>query len=352
MTTLVGIVSALLHASLVLYPVRYRREYGEERASVLQLALEEAAAGGWLCLLGFCARELRDLPVALLREHSKEWRLAPLTDENLSLRQLLLFLVPFLVVIIASLGEWFGSNFWVIPIPGLLAVAIIAVIAGLFKGLPRWALSSLGLVISIANLFTFNSVMVWAIPLWSWLKHFLWTNFIPGRMLYVLIAEVFSLMPIFAVLVTLTLLSFVLPFLSAFRGRLGRDWTLLPFLLYSTRLLAPFYADAYRGLEPYQILFTLIMAGGAWFYLRASRPASRMALLLVATVVSGLVLALGIYLIYPLQSWVIEARTGFPRWWEGLYPVLSMLAMLAVLYLTAALGVFMHREKLDSLTNA
>jgi hypothetical protein len=29
-----------------------------------------------------------------------------------------------------------------------------------------------------------------------------------------------------------------------------------------------------------------------------------------------------------------------------------MLAMLAVLYLTAALGVFMHREKLDSLTNA
>jgi hypothetical protein len=127
---------------------------------------------------------------------------------------------------------------------------------------------------------------------------------------------------------------------------------LLPFLLYSTRLLAPFYADAYRGLEPYQILFTLIMAGGAWFYLRASRPASRMALLLVATVVSGLVLALGIYLIYPLQSWVIEARTGFPRWWEGLYPVLSMLAMLAVLYLTAALGVFMHREKLDSLTNA
>jgi hypothetical protein len=356
----VQILSALLHASLALYPTRYRREYGEERASVLKLALEEAAAEGWLCLLGFCAREWRDLPIALLQEYGREWKLrmnrvapagSPL-DESLSFRQLLLFLVPFLVVFIASLGEWFGSNFWVIPIIGLLAVAVIAVIAGLIKGLPRWALSSLGLVISIANLFTFNSVMVWATPLWNWLRHFLWTDSIPGRMLYVLILEAFSLMPTFAVLVALTLLSFMLPALSAFRGRLGRDWTLLPFLLYSTRLLAPYYADVYRGLEPYQILFTLVMAGGAWFYLRTSRPAGRMAFLLVATVASGLVLALGIYLIYPVQSWVIDAKTGFPRWWEGLYPLLSMLAMLAVLYLTAALGVFLHHEKLDSLTSA
>jgi hypothetical protein len=359
MTSLERIVSALLHASLALYPARYRREYGEECASVLQLALDEAAAGGWLCLLGFCARECRDLPLALLREHSREWKLrmnsvhpaSSMTDESLSIRQVLLFLVPFLVVFITSLGEWTGSNFWVIPILGLLAVVVVVTIAGLIKGFPRWALSSLGLVISIANLFTFNSLMVWAEPILGRLKHFLWTDFIPGRILYALIAEVFSLMPTFALLVALALLSCVLPALSSFRQRLGQDWTLLPFLLYSTRLLAPFYADAYRGLEPYQILFTLIMAGGAWFYLRTSHPLRRMALLPVATLLSGLVLALGIYLIYPVQTWVIEAITSFPRWWEGLNPLLSVLAMLAVLYLTAALGVVLHREKLESLTS-
>jgi hypothetical protein len=358
MTPLLRIVSTLLHASLALYPARYRRAYGEEHVCVLRLALEEATAGGWLRLLGFCAREWRDLPLALLREHSREWRLringvlqTNSVPENLSERQLLLFLVPFLIVLIASLNEWFGNNFWAIPILGLLAVAVVAVIAGFINGLPRWALSSLGLVISIVNLFTFNNLLNWATPIFDWLRHFLWTDSIPARMLYVVIIEVFNLMPTFIFLVMLALLSCILPVLSSFRQRLRQDWTLLPFLLYSTRLLAPFYADTYRGLEPYQLVFTLVIAAGAWFYLRTSRLLNRMALLLVATLLSGLVLAFGIYLIYPVQTWVIEAITSFPRWWEGLYPLLSMLATLAVLYLTAALGVFLHQEKLESLTN-
>lgn len=360
MMSLKRIVSALLHASLALYPARYRREYGEERASVLQLALEDSAAEGWLSLLGFWAREWRDLPMELLHEHSGEWKLrmhstnpaGSQLDESLSVRQLLLFLAPFLVVFITPLIEWIGINFWAIPILGLLAVVVVAVIAGFIKGLPRWALSSLGLVISIVNLFTLNNLMVWATPFFSWLRHFLWTDSIPARMLYVVIIEVFSLMPTFIALVALALLSCVLPALSSFRQRLRQDWTLLPFLLYSTRLLAPLYADAYHGLEPYQLVFTLVIAAGAWFYLRTSRLLNRMSLLLVATLLSGLVLALGIYLIYPVQTWVIEAITSFPRWWEGLYPLLSMLATLAVLYLMAAVGVSLHQEKLESLTSS
>lgn len=358
MSTLVQVISVLLHASLALYPARYRREYGEEHLCVLHLALQEAAAGGWLRLLGFFAREWRDLPLALLREHSREWRLRmnsfqktdSILDEKMSVRQFLLFFVPFLVVFITPLNIWIRlDDFWMIPILGLLAVVVIAVIIGFIKGLPRWALSSLGLVISIANLFTLNNVMMWAAPIMGRLKDFLWTDFIPGRILFAVISEAVSLMPIFMVLVALALLSCVLPFLSAFRQRLRQDWTLLPFLLYSTRLLAPVYADAYRGLEPYELLFTLVLATGAWLYLRASRPVNRMALLLLATTLSGLVLALGIYLIYPVQTWVIEAITSFPRWWEGLNPLLSVLATLAVLSLTAALGVLLHQGKLESL---
>jgi len=59
------------------------------------------------------------------------------------------------------------------------------------------------------------------------------------------------------------LLSKDLPALSALRRRLGWDWTLLTFVLYTVNLLAPFYADEYRGLEPYQLFFLLILAGGA-----------------------------------------------------------------------------------------
>jgi hypothetical protein len=98
--------------------------------------------------------------------------------------------------------------------------------------------------------------------------------------------------------------------------------------------------------------FTLILAGGAWFYLRASRPASRMALLLVATVVSGLVLALGIYLIYPFQSWVNNAHIDFPRWWEGINPLIGVLAVLAFLYLTAGLGRLLRQDEPAKMANA
>jgi len=355
MITLMRIASALLHASLVLYPARYRLKYGEERACIFQLALEEAASGGWLRLLTFCARELRDLPLALLREHSKEWRLrmngfqrspSPM-DDNLSGRQYLLFLIPFMAVLTLPLRSWIGSKFWVIPILVLLISTLILVVAGLTKSLPRWALPSWGLALSIINLLLLQ--IVYAIPGLSQLKAFLWTDFIPGRVLYALILDVLGMLPTVLLLIILAWLSNHLPILSTFRQRLGRDWTLLPFLLYATNLLDPFYADPYRGLEPYELLFTLILAGGAWSYLRTSQLSHRLMTLLVATVLSGLVLALGIYLLYPLQAWANDGFTHFPRWWEGMGPLLDTLVMLGWIYLVAAFGKSLRQSELPNM---
>lgn len=357
MTALMRIASALLHALLALYPARYRREYGEERACILRLALEEAATGGWPRLLTFCARELRDLPLMLLQEHSKEWRhrmngiqkSPSLVEDNLSGRQYLLFLIPFLAVLTIPLRTWIGSNYWAIPILVLLISTLILVIAGLTKSLPRWALPSLGLAISIVNLLLLQSV-VYATPGLSQLKAFLWRDFIPGRVFYALILDVLSLVPTLLLLVVLALLSNKLPVLSTFRQRLGRDWTLLPFLLYASNLLDPFYADPYRGLEPYQLLFTLILAGGAWFYLQTSRLPHRLIALLVATLLSGLVLALGIYLLYPVQSWVNDTIIDFPRWWEGTMPLLGTLVMMAGIYLMATFGKLLRQGELPKMT--
>ena len=356
MTVLMRIASALLHASLALYPARYRHKYGEERACIFQLALEEAATGGWLRLLTFCARELRDLPLALLQEHGKEWRLrmnsiqvspSPM-DDNLSGRQYFLFLVPFLAVLTLPLRTWIGSRFWAIPILVLLISTLILVVAGLTKSLPRWALPSWGLALSIINLLLLQ--IGYTIPGLFQLKAFLWTDFIPGRVLYALISNVLSMLPTVLLLVILAWLSNYLPVLSMFRQRLGRDWTLLPFLLYATNLLDPFYADSYGGLEPYQLLFTLILAGGAWFYLRTSQLPHRLTALLVATVLSGLVLALGIYLLYPLQAWVNDGFTHFPRWWEGMGPLLDTLVMLGWIYLVAAFGKSLSQGELRKMT--
>jgi hypothetical protein len=88
--------------------------------------------------------------------------------------------------------------------------------------------------------------------------------------------------------------------------------------------------------------------GGAWLYLRSSRAPARLAALLVATLLAGVVLSLGIYQIYPAQSWVQEVGGGFPRWWEALIPLLNALALLVALGLTAAFGELLRRGELPA----
>jgi hypothetical protein len=147
------------------------------------------------------------------------------------------------------------------------------------------------------------------------------------------------MVPGMLLLVGLALLSTRLPALSAFRQRLGRDWTLLPLMLYTSLLIIPFFYDPHSGRWPYVVLFDLILLGGVWLYLRGSRPATRLTALLVATLLSGLLLSLAVYLLYPQQDWVISGNVaGFPRWWETLGPLLYSLAFLAALGLMAAIG--------------
>jgi hypothetical protein len=351
---LAQITAVLLRGSLALFPASYRREYGDERTCVLQLALTEAAAAGNLHLLRFFAREGRDLPLALWQEHSKEWRRfmngvqqSPTNEGVLPGRQLLLFVMPFLAVLSVPLARLIQGSFWEIPILGLMVMALVLAVAGLIKNLPHWALPSLGLAIGIVDMLFFSS-LIYAIPVVGTLKGYLWTDFMPGRVLYALIISILGMVPPTLLLVVLALLSARLPPWSAFRQRLGQDWTLLPFVLYVSNLITPFYEDPYRGLEPYQLLFTLVLAGGAWAYLRASRQRVRLAALMVATLLSGLVLALGIYQIYPAQSWVKDAITGFPRWWEGLIPLLNTLALLGALCLIAAFGSLLSQRELPT----
>jgi hypothetical protein len=330
------LASVLLQGSLALFPPGYRREYGEEHSWVLQLALAEAAAWGGLSLLRFIAREVRDLPLALLKAHQKERRvsmngirqftLPP--GEPLAGRQYLWFLLPFLAALVTWFSEAVPSRFvamaGVILLYGLLVLLLGAVIAGMIKGLPLWALPNVGLLIGVSGLLLLGA----GGPGLGDLKAILWTGFIPGRALYALIANLYKLAPGMLLLAGLALLSTRLPTLSAFRQRLARDWTLLPLMLYSSYVIIPYFYDPYRGREPY-----------AWLYLRGSQPAARLTALLVATLLSGLTLSLAVYLLYPQQDWVISGvGAGFPRWWETIGPLIESLACLAALGLMAALG--------------
>ena len=161
MTALRRLAAALLQGALALYPPRYRGDYGPEHACVLELALADAAAHGRMPLLVFCAREGRDLPGALLREHAKEWRLkmnaslqaAPAAERPLNVRQAALFLIPFGIYLLFNLIGMSQLNLSPVPFFGLLALVGLIAIFGLFKNLPRWALPSFGLALAILRLF-------------------------------------------------------------------------------------------------------------------------------------------------------------------------------------------------------
>jgi hypothetical protein len=191
MTLLVRIASALLHASLVLYPARYRSEYGEERACILQLALEEAATGGPLRLMQFCIREWRDLPLSLIREHIREWRLR-MESNDTDLQNihepgytLWVGIFPFVLLGIMALAfefprEW-GSGELFRTIGGVLMfggylVILIGLLFGALAGFPRWSFPYLiysvvfALYISNAStpgLVVFN-IEMWGRELWGW----------------------------------------------------------------------------------------------------------------------------------------------------------------------------------------
>jgi hypothetical protein len=62
-----------LHTRLLrLYPKSYREEFGEERITVFDLAVSDAAQRGALAVLHLALRELRDLPRAIVSEHLRQ----------------------------------------------------------------------------------------------------------------------------------------------------------------------------------------------------------------------------------------------------------------------------------------
>lgn len=191
MTFLVRIASILLQASLALYPARYRREYGEERASILRLALDEAATAGWLRLLIFCARELRDLPLSLVREHVRDWRLR-MGSNNIDLQNVQepgytfwAGIFPFVLLCLMALAfefprEWgiwafFRTLGGVLMFGGYLVI-LIGLLFGALTGFPRWSFPYLiysvvfALYVSHAatpGLVVFN-IEMWGRELWGW----------------------------------------------------------------------------------------------------------------------------------------------------------------------------------------
>ena len=329
MTTLAWIAFTLLRGSLALYPARYRHEYGEERACILQLALEDAAGGSWLELLQFCAREWRDLPLSLLREHSKEWKLwmqanggqpegAREPGHTIWMGLLPFVLLGAMVMSFEVPREW-GNQVLLLSLSGLLMFGgylgiLVGLLIGALAGFPRWSFPYLiysfvfALYISNAStpgLFIFG-IEMWGRDLWGWRA-------------WVPLGIVIILVPI--------LNRHPWKLLNSLWNGVAKNWSHLTFGLYGLFPLLVFISlDEMDNLYsfPGAMVGLILITIGAFFYLRLKTPFWRTFSLIAFAFLGTLVVKATVNFYWDTHS--IDILTNERRLLDGPVPYASILA--------------------------
>lgn len=244
------------------------------------------------------------------------------------------FLVPLLYAFRFHAFE--SQPAWLFTVLGLLLLGLLmaVVVTGLIRRFPVWALPSIGMVFfffyAILQLFAQDAVFSYILlPRYGgWpIDH---GYSIIENIKVMLVAQELLLV---AMLVAIAVLLRVAP---GFHARVRQEWTLLSFVLYGMAILPIIGNDEYHGIEGYEIASALILAAGAGLYLIASRRWLRVMVLFIPAILSPLLMSLGLYQAYPMQSWSNLGNHTF-RVWEALQPLLY-LSPLPFLLLLAALS--------------
>ena len=313
------LLSWLYRLSLNLFPAKYREEYGEELQVVFDSSIEDAATKGKLELERLVLRELVSLPKAILLEHLRSWRNASATKGlgsyfNFaygSWKEFLTALLPFsLTGGILPLLNYLGRARLA---SGMVGTGIVLALFGLFLVLflvgvkmrmPRWSLPYLGFLLSLLSAYLFSALLGAPIVILfgNLLDHpSLFGDLFYGGVLW------FGLLSIVVLLVILTRSS---PALQHFR----RDWTLLPFVVYGAVPFALWLTfDEYVGDEPYTFTTFLVLAVGAWLYLRSHGEWKRFGVLFIALTLAMFIAAAGKAILVPTQDWPITIDAGLAK---------------------------------------
>jgi len=307
----IQILTRLYALFLNLYPQAYQVEYGEELRAVFNLAVNEAAQQGGFSLMWMSLRELRDLPGAIILAHWRERRKRRMATERGSLltiepgswRETVAALAPFLLLgalppifSLMRLSEiipgWLGR----VLAFGLAGLLLSLFIAGMIKGMPRWVLPYVGIILSILSVFVFFELV-------SGLHSVLVDRRDPWFLRQVVYQGLLWI-GMFVITLVIVLMARIAPPSRPFYWRIRRDWTLLSFALYGASLLALVLTfDDYPYDEPYIIAGMLILATGGWFYLRSPRLWQRALALFAGMTLAMAVAATGKAIIYSSSGW-------------------------------------------------
>ena len=287
---------------LSLYPREYRDEFSEELQKVFNLSLNDAIKVGWPEVISVVLREMLGLPSAILYEHLRERRKTKVRKgfysyfdfANGSWKEFLTSIIPFLIACVAMPLLTFGMLS-----PGILyalfGLFIILFIVGLLMRLPRWSLPYFGFVLSIASVSLFSFLV--GAPF-----YFLFRNYRGQSLLMDILWDGIFWDGLLTAMIWLVALTRASPTFQHFRN----DWTQLCFILYGALPFALWLTfDEYVGEEPFTLLIFLILAWGAWFYLRNTGEWKRFGVLFGALTLAILIATAAKVILVPKQTWPI-----------------------------------------------
>jgi hypothetical protein len=350
---------------MAFYPPGFRAEFGQEMADAFAAALAEAQRAGGKKPSQLFWREIRGWTRSVVREHTLEWRRRMpssgfIEEERLPRSEMLaamaVFLLPLLFFVAAAgtdLPRWLDDLLPMLLVGALLIALGLAII----KGLPRWSLAYLGLVLMLGITITGYD------RIWSGIYPFFIGSFgprsvwpVPVRVLY---GGAFAFIIYFSILlsglIVVNLLR-LLPFARGVWQRIRADWTQLSFLFYGGLVFGiPLLFDEYHHAEMWHSAVWLVLALGAWLHLRARGHRQRILALIFGATAAMWAVACAKWVLIPLQKWPM----GYPlspseatRWVEtggalvGWICILIMLVAPALLdLLPQAPGPIVSREE-------
>ena len=214
---------------------------------------------------------------------------------HLSWLELMCAAIPFLLYLAFPIIEGLRFNWAAVVILLLLGTLFILMVVGLCKGIPRWSMPGLGLLLAVVNYFLLGLMGGLLVAL----------NLVPVSLLREVFGSGFSNVGIIVLTLVVLLVTASIKPLRPFFQRLREDWTLLPFALYGV-MPVMMYArfDEYQGSVPYEISIGLILLVSLLLYLRNSQPSRKLLALGIGITLAMAVEAIGKWILIPSQTWV------------------------------------------------
>jgi hypothetical protein len=292
MNLLAHVYAALLH----LYPRTFRDEFADEMQSVFGDSIAEAAQHGVAALIALCLQELRDLPGAILRELWQARGKSIMENKpRVSWLELLCAAIPFLLYLSFPMIEGLRFNWGAVVILFLLGALFILMVVGLFKGIPRWSMPGLGLLLAAVNYILLGLVGGLLVAL----------DLVPLPLLREVFGSGFSNVGVIVLTLVVLLITASIRPLRPFFQRVREDWTLVPFALYGVMPLVLYASfDEYQGSVPYEISIGLILLVSLLLYLRNTQPSRKLLALGIGITLAMAVEAIGKWILIPSQSWI------------------------------------------------